>query len=87
MSMIELSTPVATPPADSQSFSAVRERLVVSPGKLEATSPSKFERQRRLSEWNRTEADFPRDKCLHQMFEEQVAQSPEAMMKPMKPIR
>jgi amino acid adenylation domain-containing protein len=79
MSMIELSTPVAAPPADSQSLSAVRGRLVVNTGKVEVTSPSKFERQRRLSEWNNTEADFPRDKCLHEMFEEQVAQNPEAI--------
>jgi len=77
--MVELSNPVSTSPGDSQSLSAVRERVVVNSGKVEVRSPSKFERQRRLSEWNSTEADFPRDKCLQQLFEEQVLKSPEAI--------
>lgn len=29
--------------------------------------------------WNRTEQYFPRDKCLHQLFEEQVAVAPQAV--------
>ena len=37
------------------------------------------ERQQILCEWNQTEAEFPRDKCIHQMFEEQVARSPDAI--------
>ena len=31
-----------------------------------------------LVEWNRTERDYPRDKCVHQLFEEQVERTPEA---------
>ena len=29
-----------------------------------------------LYEWNATEAEYPRDKCIHELFEEQVAKTP-----------
>ncbi len=32
-----------------------------------------------LTQWNRTESDYPHDSCLHQLFEEQVEQRPEAV--------
>jgi amino acid adenylation domain-containing protein len=32
-----------------------------------------------LYEWNRTEADFPRETCVHELFEEQVARRPDAV--------
>jgi amino acid adenylation domain-containing protein len=34
------------------------------------------ERQQLLYEWNATEADYPRDKCVHHLFEEQVEKTP-----------
>lgn len=34
------------------------------------------ERQRILIDWNRTESEFPRDKTVHQLFEEQVQKTP-----------
>jgi amino acid adenylation domain-containing protein len=37
------------------------------------------ERQRCLYEWNATEAEFPRDKCVHELFEEQVQRTPDAV--------
>ena len=37
------------------------------------------ERSRQIKEWNNTAADFPRDKCIHQLFEEQAAQTPQAI--------
>jgi non-ribosomal peptide synthetase component F len=37
------------------------------------------ERHQILVEWNDNKADFPQDKCIHQLFEEQVAKSPEAV--------
>ena len=37
----------------------------------------KDERQRVLGTFNRTSADYPRDKCIHQLFEEQAALTPE----------
>ena len=37
------------------------------------------EKQQILLEWNDTEADYPRDKCIQQLFEVQVEQTPEAV--------
>jgi non-ribosomal peptide synthetase component F len=31
-----------------------------------------------LEEWNDTKRDYPSDKCIHQLFEEQVERTPEA---------
>ena len=39
----------------------------------------KAEREQLLVEWNRTERDYPQEKCIHQMFEEQVARTPHAV--------
>jgi len=32
-----------------------------------------------LVEWNQTAADYPQDKCIHQLFEAQVEQTPDAV--------
>jgi amino acid adenylation domain-containing protein len=37
------------------------------------------EERRVLHEWNDTYTDFPRDLCLHQMFEQQAARAPQAV--------
>jgi hypothetical protein len=37
------------------------------------------ERQQQLVEWNGTAADYPKDKCIHELFEAQVAGNPEAI--------
>ena len=37
------------------------------------------ERHQLLVEWNATQVDYPKDKCIQQIFEEQVEQSPEAI--------
>ena len=37
------------------------------------------ERQQLLIEWNHTQADYPRDRCIHQLFEEQVKRTPNAV--------
>ena len=34
---------------------------------------------RMLSDWNATDAEYPRDKCIHHLFEEQVARTPETI--------
>lgn len=33
----------------------------------------------RLAGWNRTETDYPRDKCIHELFEEQAERTPDAV--------
>ena len=37
------------------------------------------ERHELLFQWNETRRDFPRDRCVHELFEEQVARAPEAV--------
>ncbi|MFN9548275.1 MAG: non-ribosomal peptide synthetase, partial [Cyanobacteriota bacterium] len=37
------------------------------------------ERQQVLENWNATEADYPHDRCVHQLFEEQVERTPQAV--------
>ncbi|HEX8321344.1 amino acid adenylation domain-containing protein, partial [Longimicrobium sp.] len=32
-----------------------------------------------LEEWNRTEAEYPADRCIHELFEAQAARTPDAM--------
>ncbi|MDJ1175086.1 non-ribosomal peptide synthetase [Roseofilum capinflatum] len=37
------------------------------------------ERHQLLVEWNDTKVEYPQDKCIHQLFEEQVEQNPDAV--------
>src|SRR5207244_697160 len=37
------------------------------------------ERHQLLFEWNNTDADFPKNKCLHELFDEQVEKTPDAI--------
>ncbi len=37
------------------------------------------ERRQLLIEWNETESEFPKDQCLHQLFEAQVEKTPDAV--------
>ncbi|MCF4968894.1 non-ribosomal peptide synthetase [Nostoc sp. CMAA1605] len=37
------------------------------------------EKHQLLVEWNNTHTDYPQDKCLHQLFEEQVEKTPDAV--------
>jgi amino acid adenylation domain-containing protein len=39
---------------------------------------SEAEQRRMLAEWNETQSEYPRDKCVHQLIEEQVRRTPEA---------
>lgn len=40
---------------------------------------TELERHKILVEWNNTQNDYPLDKCVHQLFEEQVEQRPDAV--------
>ena len=80
MSMIELPNPVSGRAADSKSLPVALERLgTAQSGTSGGMTLGDSERQQILCEWNRTDVEFPRDKCIHQMFEEQVARSPDAI--------
>ncbi|WKB56059.1 non-ribosomal peptide synthetase [Eleftheria terrae] len=37
------------------------------------------ERRQILEEWNATKGEYPRDRCVHQLFEEQVIKTPDAV--------
>nr|ADL59762.1 non-ribosomal peptide synthase [Nostoc sp. 'Peltigera membranacea cyanobiont'] len=40
---------------------------------------TEVEQRQLLVEWNHTQADYPSDKCIHQLFEEQVKLTPDAV--------
>jgi len=43
------------------------------------TKLSAAERHKILVEWNNTQTDYPKDKCIHQLFEAQVERAPNAI--------
>jgi amino acid adenylation domain-containing protein len=62
-------------------FQTLLEGIVANPEQSIATLPilTAAERQQLLVEWNETQTDYPRDKCIHQLFEEQVERTPDAI--------
>ena len=61
-------------------FQTLLEVIVKAPDQSIARLPilTEGERHRILVEWNDTATDYPKDKCIHQLFEEQVERTPEA---------
>ena len=58
------------------------DNLIVSSEQTpDAAAPvlSAGERHKLLIEWNQTQRDYPRDKCIHQLFEEQGERAPDAV--------
>jgi amino acid adenylation domain-containing protein len=57
------------------------EEMVSTPGQhlKDLTLLTESERHQLLVEWNNTQADYPKDKTIHQLFEEQVARTPNAI--------
>jgi amino acid adenylation domain-containing protein len=55
--------------------------LVADPQQRISNLPLMAEAERRqlIVEWNDTESDYPLDQCIHQLFEAQVARTPEAI--------
>jgi len=54
--------------------------IVAAPSARISELPLLDEQERRLlSEWNRTRAEFPSEHCFHELIEEQVKRSPEAI--------
>lgn len=62
-------------------FQTLLAGIVVDPEQSIATLPllTETERHQLLVEWNQTQTDYPRDKCIHQLFEEQVERTPDAI--------
>lgn len=44
-----------------------------------AASLTDAEKRKLLVEWNQTQVDYPRDKCLHELFQGQVTATPDAV--------
>ena len=57
------------------------EAIVANPSQRISSLPmlSEVEQQQLLVEWNNTQADYPQNKCIHQLFEEQVQLTPDAV--------
>ncbi|PSB55588.1 hybrid non-ribosomal peptide synthetase/type I polyketide synthase, partial [Chamaesiphon polymorphus] len=62
-------------------FQTVLLAVVENPQQAVSELPllSESERQQLLFDWNDTQTDYPQDKCIHQLFEEQVAKTPNAI--------
>ncbi|WP_445627743.1 amino acid adenylation domain-containing protein [Nostoc sp. DSM 114167] len=62
-------------------FVTLLEGIVANPQERIAQLPllTKSEQQQLLVEWNNTQVDYPQDKCIHQLFEEQVQHTPDAV--------
>jgi len=65
----------------SQHFERLLEAIVANPQQRVAELPLLTERERQqvLVEWNQTEADYPAQWCIHEWFESEVIQMPNAV--------
>jgi amino acid adenylation domain-containing protein len=62
-------------------FETLLEGIVANPQARIADLPllSQAERHQLLVEWNNTQADYPKDQCIHQLFEAQVERNSNAI--------
>jgi amino acid adenylation domain-containing protein len=62
-------------------FQTLLEGIVANPEQRLLALPllTEAERHQLLVEWNDTQAEYPRDKCIHHLFEEQVEKAPDAV--------
>ena len=62
-------------------FKTLLEYMAADPDVKLGDLPLMTETERRqiLVEWNDTQADFRKDKCIHELFEEQVLRTPDAL--------
>jgi amino acid adenylation domain-containing protein len=62
-------------------FQTLLEGIVANPEQKLSDLPvlTPAERQTLLVKWNNTQADYPKDLCIHQLFETQVKLTPEAI--------
>ena len=64
----------------ARNFQSLLEGIAADPDQSVATLPITTESERRqiLFQWNDTAADYPKGKCIHELFEEQVERTPDA---------
>src|SRR2546426_11656593 len=62
-------------------FQRLLESIVADPGQRigQFALLDAADRHRLLVEWNNTAADYPREACLHTLFEARVAKAPQAV--------
>jgi amino acid adenylation domain-containing protein/non-ribosomal peptide synthase protein (TIGR01720 family) len=62
-------------------FQTLLEGIVANPSQQIFQLPmlTQPEEHQLLVEWNDTQVDYPQDKCIHQLFEEQVERTPDAI--------
>ena len=62
-------------------FQTLLEGMVAHPEQRLSELPllTDAERHQLLVEWNATKTDYPRDRCIHELFEAQVERTPEAV--------
>ncbi|WP_292772060.1 amino acid adenylation domain-containing protein [Nostoc sp. NOS(2021)] len=62
-------------------FKTLLSGIVANPEQRIANLPllSQVELHQVLVEWNKTQVDYPQDKCIHQLFEEKVQQYPDSI--------
>jgi amino acid adenylation domain-containing protein len=62
-------------------FHTLLENIVKHPERSVSSLPllTAAEHHQLLVEWNDTEREYPKDTCIHQLFEEQVAKTPDAV--------
>ena len=84
VSRFEYSTDLFDAPAIARMaghWQTLLEGIVADPAQDIATLPllTEAERHQLLVDWNATQESYPREKCLHQMFEAQVERTPDAV--------
>src|SRR5439155_14460942 len=62
-------------------FEVLLKSIVANPDQLISDLPilTEAERYQLLVDWNKTERDYPKDKCMHQIIEGQVERTPESI--------
>ncbi len=62
-------------------FQRLLQGIVAHPEEVVGKLPllTEAELHQLLVEWNDTKVDYPQDKCIHELFEEQVAKTPDAV--------
>jgi amino acid adenylation domain-containing protein len=62
-------------------FQTLLKGIVADPDQRLSDLPllTEAERHQLLVEWNQTEKDYPKDKCVHELFDQQVERTPDAV--------